>query len=109
MDAGTHDRQDSVVGTSEVDEIWKNFHNCLKQLFETSVTYRFVPIRSCDKDWMTPLTKMLILDKWTAFREHDWPRYNHLKLKVRVEVQKGFGLTNLCLALKIYGNSLKRS
>ncbi len=79
----------SVIGGAlEVDEMWTNFHNSLKYLFESFVPYRFVPLSTDDKDWMTPLTKMLILDKWAAFRDHDWPLYNHLKLKVRNEVQK---------------------
>ena len=77
-----------VSSASDVDEMWNNFHNSLKHLFESCVPSRFVPIRASDKDWMTPLTKMLILGKWLAFREHDWLRYNHLKLKVRIEVEK---------------------
>ena len=35
---------------------------------------------------MTPLTKSLINDRWTAFRQKDWKSYNHLKLKVKKEI-----------------------
>ena len=37
---------------------------------------------------MTPLTKMLILDKWAAYHSKDWTRYSHLKSKVKSEVLK---------------------
>ena len=37
---------------------------------------------------MTPLTKLLNLDKWYAFPEHNWSLHNNLKAKVRCEIQK---------------------
>lgn len=41
-----------------------------------------------DKPWLTPLIKAMIDDRWTAYREKDWARYNHLKCKVRSEIMK---------------------
>ena len=37
---------------------------------------------------MMPITKKLILDKWSAFRSSDWATYNHLKHEVKEEVKK---------------------
>ena len=41
-----------------------------------------------DKAWITPFLKLLIEDKWMAYREGNWTKYNHLKEKVRSEVLK---------------------
>ena len=37
---------------------------------------------------MTPLTKLLINRKWSAFRSKDWNLYHHLKSKAKVEIRK---------------------
>ena len=55
---------DSLLNScSDVDEMWEAFHNSTKQLFQECIPSRLVPITSRDKAWMTPLTKMLIIDK----------------------------------------------
>ena len=41
-----------------------------------------------DKEWMTPITKMLILDRWAAYNAGNWLHYNHLKEKVNREIQR---------------------
>lgn len=80
---------DSVVGENEnVNSSWSAFHLSLKQLLHECIPKRTVSITHRDKEWMTPLTKILIEDKWSAFRSRNWSKYNQLKSKVRQEVAK---------------------
>jgi hypothetical protein len=41
-----------------------------------------------DKSWMTPLTKMIINEKWQAYRTKNWEKFHHLKTKARKEIIK---------------------
>ena len=77
-----------LKGLEDVDVMWFEFHKTLIALLQQWVPYRLIPITKNDKDWMTPLTKKLILDKWAAYHSKEWSRYNHLKLKVKAEVLK---------------------
>ena len=36
----------------------------------------------------TPLTKMLINERWDAYRRKDWERYNELRHKIKLEIRK---------------------
>ena len=72
----------------DIDQQWDALHACIKALMDMSIPQRNVTITSKDKPWMTPLTKMLINDKWTAFRSNDWAKFQHLKEKVVMEVKK---------------------
>ena len=40
------------------------------------------------KEWITPLIKHLINERWKAYREYNWPQYNHLKMKIKNEIKK---------------------
>jgi hypothetical protein len=53
-----------------------------------------------DKEWMTPLTKFLIEERWSAYRRRQWEKYNHLKIKVRNEIKR---------AKLIWANKMKKS
>ena len=61
---------------------------------------RNIVITNNDKAWMTPPTKALINDRWTAFRLGQWNLYQHLKLKVKYEIAQ---------AKQIWANKLKSS
>lgn len=39
-----------------------------------------------DKAWITSTLKALINDRWSAFRDKDFNKYNHLKQKVKEEI-----------------------
>jgi len=39
-----------------------------------------------DKSWMTPLIKLMINERWRAFREKNWPVYVHLTTKVKESI-----------------------
>ena len=73
---------------SDVNEQCSTFHNCLTSLLNLCIPTRMIPLTDKDKDWMTPITKMLIMDRWTAFRRRNWPLYNHLKHKAKEEIAK---------------------
>ena len=80
---------DSVVRDDEdVNASWTTFHRTLKGLLQECIPMRTVNISLHDKEWMTPLTKMLIEDKWSAYRSRNWAKYNRLKTKVKAEVIK---------------------
>ena len=71
-----------------VDVSWKKFHTVILSLLKQCIPSRLVPISNNDKEWITPITKMLIIDRWNAFRSGQWSLYNHLKAKVKSEIQK---------------------
>ena len=54
---------------------------------ENFIPKKKVIMTSDDKQWMSPLTKILINEKWMAFRSRNWAKY-HLKQKVKVEIAK---------------------
>jgi len=59
---------------------------CISLLVNENIPKRAVVITNSDKAWMTPLTKALINDRWTAFRLGQWKLFNHLKQKVKLEI-----------------------
>ena len=59
--------------------MWSMFLMKLTKLVDASIPQAFVNILPSDKSWMTPVTKALIDDKWNAYRNKDWARFNHLK------------------------------
>ena len=75
-----------VVSDEDIDAMWSNFHSVLMKLMNEYIPTRLIPITSEDKEWMTPITKMLILDRWEAYNAGNWIRYNHLKEKVKKEI-----------------------
>ena len=71
---------------SDVDEQWNFFYESFTSAINETIPSRVVTMTNNDKAWMTPLTKSLINDRWTAFRQKNWKRYNYLKLKVKEEI-----------------------
>ena len=57
---------------NEVDEQVALFNESLNNLVKENIPTRTVVITSSDKPWMTPLTKALINDRWSAFRLKQW-------------------------------------
>jgi len=47
-----------------------------------------IPFSSRDKPWITPVLKNLITNRWNAFREKNFTKYDYLKEKVKKEIQK---------------------
>ena len=77
-----------LVDAETVNASWSSFHRVLSELVSHCIPSRTVPITTKDKEWITPLTKLLIIDKWRAFHSRNWGMYNHLKGKVKREIQR---------------------
>lgn len=84
----------------DVNLQWSKLHQVISTLMKKTIPQRKVIMTANDKSWMTPLTKTLINEKWTAYRTKDWQRFAYLKNKVKEEVKK---------AKSIWANKLKNS
>ena len=62
--------------------------------------YTYVEMTPNEKPWMTPKLKYLINCRFEAFRLKQFPKYNHLKIKVKEEISK---------AKRIWMEKLKKS
>ena len=94
------DWENLVDLNADVDLSWKALHSCIIGLLDASIPKKRVFMTSKDKYWMTPITKMLLNEKWSAFRRKDWQKFKQLKLKVAEEIKK---------AKSIWASKLKRS
>ena len=76
--------------TSEEDanQLWRRLHSCIRSLIDSSIPQETVFLTAKDQCWMTPLTKLLINRKWSAYRSKDWNLYHHLKRKAKEEIKK---------------------
>lgn len=73
---------------SDVDQQCTAFNNFLSILIDQCIPKRDVVMTNGDKDWLTPLTKSLIDQRWEAYRRKEWDKYNSLKVKVKAEILK---------------------
>ena len=64
------------------------FHSVLCDLADASFPASIIKQTPRDKPWITAKVKSLINARWEAFRCGNFPKYNHLKLKVRKEIKK---------------------
>ena len=63
------------------------FHRILNGAFDNTIPVKYVTFTNNTKPWITPLVKSLINDRWTAYRQKNFQLYNHLKLKVKKEIE----------------------
>lgn len=61
--------------------------NSIEIMYER-IPMKEISITDRDKQWLTPLIKLLINDRWRAYRMRNWSLYNHLKAKVKNEIVK---------------------
>ena len=64
------------------------FQTLINRAANDCIPVSFVKFSASDKPWITPLVKDLINKRWNAYRRGDYASYNHLKIKVRNEIQK---------------------
>ncbi|MEL7307471.1 MAG: reverse transcriptase family protein, partial [Pseudomonadota bacterium] len=64
------------------------FHDVLNDVFVRTIPVKSVNFTDKTKPWITPLIKSLINDRWTAYRQQNFKLYNHLKQKVKKEIEK---------------------
>jgi len=57
--------------------------NCMK-VIPIKKTYA----SKCDKAWITPILKLLITQRWNAYRQRNFEKYEYLKQKVKREIDK---------------------
>ena len=67
---------------------WLKLHRVILDLLNKCIPQKLVKMTSQDKQWMSPLTKLLLDQKWDAFRSNDWQRFAFLKQKVQIEIKK---------------------
>lgn len=72
----------------DVDLQCFSFNDLLIYLIHKCIPQRDVIMSDNDKEWLTPLTKCLIDQRWEAYRKKEWNKYNQLKIKVKAEIQK---------------------
>ena len=77
----------TLYHTDSIDEKATILNTVLKDALH-HIPVRYVNITSSDKVWMTPKVKLLINQRWCAFRNKNWPLYNHLKMKCKLEIVK---------------------
>ena len=77
-----------ATSDADVNQQWQRLLSCLKALINSAIPQETVTLTSKDHSWMTPLTKLLLNKKWSAFRSKDWNIYSHLKTKVKEEIRK---------------------
>ena len=81
----------SLKYLSSVDEMVTAFY----ALFDSCASVfpcHYVTFTKNDKPWMTPVLKVLIQQRWCAFRAKNWTMYNHFKLRVKQEIVKAKSL-----------------
>ena len=71
-----------------LDDKCELFQSILCFMADTLIPVSYTKHTARDKPWITPLVKSLINSRWVAFRLGHMTTYNHLKLKVRREIEK---------------------
>jgi hypothetical protein len=74
-----------LYNVDDIDDKATIFNECMKLAFDV-IPSRKVIMTKNDKDWLTPKVKLLINDRWNAFRTRNWPVYHILKTKVKLEI-----------------------
>ena len=77
-----------VSSEDNVDQQWKALSGCIISLLKACIPRKVVYITPRDKVWMTPLAKMLINEKWAAYRSGNGNRFNELKTPKEIEKAK---------------------
>jgi hypothetical protein len=62
------------------------FYATMKEAMQT-IPKKVVMMSKHDKPWMNPVLKDIITRRWNAYRQRNWPLFNHLKHKVRLMIE----------------------
>jgi hypothetical protein len=60
----------------------------MSDIIDICIPKHTVILSDRDKEWITPLTKYLIQERWNAYRKGQWEKYRHLKEKAKVEIAR---------------------
>ena len=75
-------------GDLDLDTKTAFFHHALKEAFVAAIPSSEVVLTGNEKPWITPLLKLLINQRWEAYRSRNFPRYHQLKKKIKSELSK---------------------
>ena len=79
----------NIIDISEdVNTQWLKLHSMILDLVNKCIPQKLIKMTSQDKQWMSPLTKLLLDQKWESYRNSDWQRYSYLKQKTQLEIKK---------------------
>ena len=90
--ASTIDWSAIVSEDKNVNAQWNAFYSCLESLIAENIPTHQILMKDSDKEWITPLVKHLINERWRAYRQRQWAKFNHLKNKVKIEIAKAKSL-----------------
>jgi hypothetical protein len=76
-----------ILESQDINTSIENFYLHLKTSIATIPT-KTVFMSQSDKKWITPIIKILINERWSAFKENNFAKYTHLKMKVKQEIIK---------------------
>jgi len=73
--------------TDNVDEKIKIFYDIINEQV-VKIPKTKVKMKSNDSPWITPTLKSLICKRWRAYKQNNFPKYDHYKNKVTLEIAK---------------------
>ena len=79
---------DYLDPTMDVNDLYETFTKILIIIIDCAIPQRLIRMSPSDKEWLSPLTKSLIDQRWDAYRKGEWEKYNYLKSKVKKEIYK---------------------
>lgn len=71
-----------------IDEKCSIFHEVINLCIKETIPCTTTQFVRGGKPWLTPLIKHLVDQRWAAFRNRDFARFNYLKMKVKLEIRK---------------------
>ena len=66
-----------------LDDKCRIFNDCLWLCFVETIPCQYVTMTPRDKPYVTPLIKLLINQRWSAYRQRHFERYQRLSMKVK--------------------------
>ena len=72
---------------TDINEKCRFFYDKIAQAKECLLVH-YVPMTESEKPWMTPSLKLLIHQRFVAYRSRNYGLYNYLKVKVKTEIDK---------------------
>ena len=76
-----------MLKSKSIDEKVDIFYNIVKVSMKC-IPIKRVKISTKDKQWITPVLKLLITKRWNAFRGKNFDLYNYYKKKINFEIKK---------------------
>ena len=78
-----------LLGNSlSLDQKAELFHKTLEEIFKECIPHTEIRCTAKDKPWITNVIKDMINKRWDAYRNRNFCLYNHLKIKIRLEIIK---------------------